>query len=198
MRRIYALGIAYLAAVAGLVAQDVMATIRSGTLDPTPQHATAVSPSASTGRAWFSQVKASCNSLEAAVQIKRNPPPVGRDGAGYAASCYALAGKIEEAKEVIESLPEEDRGHAASIVFGIGHPVADMGDDESAGPIMELVVAYQPTNFMALYHAGMSEFILGQNERSETNMRRFLEIYNGNDSWTKNAEKVLRRIAEAK
>ena len=82
-------------------------------------------------------------------------------------------------------------------MFGIGHPVADMGDDESAGPIMELVIAYQPRNFMALYHAGMSQFILGQHEKSGDNMRRFLEIYRKNDSWRRNAEKVLRRLAEA-
>jgi tetratricopeptide (TPR) repeat protein len=199
VKRLYALGITYLVAVLGLTAQDVLATIRAIALESTPSHATRNAPSTSTGSAWFAQVKPRCNALEAAVHINRNPPPVGRDGAAYAASCYALAGKFEDARGLIDALPDaKDREHAAGIVFGIGHPVADMGDDESAGPIMELVIAYQPNNYMALYHAGMSQFILGQYEKSGVNMRRFLEIYKQKDSWRSNAEKVLRRLAEAK
>ena len=61
---------------------------------------------------------------------------------------------------------------------------------------MELVVQYQPDNYMALYHAGMSQFIIGEYEKSGVNMRRFLEIYTTNDHWRKNGEKVLRRLAE--
>ena len=49
-------------------------------------------------------------------------------------------------------------------MFEIGHPVADAGDDKSAGPIMELVVEFCPNHYMALYHAGASEFALGQGE----------------------------------
>lgn len=49
-------------------------------------------------------------------------------------------------------MPKKQQEKAAGIVFRIGHPVADAGDDESAGPIMNLVVKYQPWNYMALYH----------------------------------------------
>ena len=141
-------------------------------------------------------IKPRCNSLEAGVAIKANPPPSGREGAGFAAACYALAGKFAPARALIEALSPEDRQEAAAIVFQIGHPVADQGDDESAGPIMELVVQYQPDNYMALYHAGMSQFIIGEYEKAGINMRRFLEIYQANDHWRKNGEKVLRRLAE--
>lgn len=196
MRRLYALGISYLGLTLALVVQDVWAALFPAPVPPPPAHGRAAAPSASSGSAWFAAVKPRCNSLEAAVAIKQSPPPDDPEGAAYAAACYALAGRIDSARALIEALPAPDREQAASVVFRIGHPVADMGDDESAGPIMELVVEYQPTNFMALYHAGMSEFILGQNDRSRANMTRFLEIYHANDGWTQNARKVLERLSQ--
>ena len=75
------------------------------------------------------------------------------------------------------SFPHAQRSSAAGIVFNVGHPVADAGDDQSAGPIMRLVVEYQPENYMALYHAGMSEYILGHTDLARTQLERFLEIY---------------------
>ena len=53
------------------------------------------------------------------------------------------------ALEVIDRRASGERSQAAGIVFAIGHPVADAGDDQSAGPIMRLVVSYQPGNYMA-------------------------------------------------
>jgi hypothetical protein len=51
---------------------------------------------------------------------------------------------------------------------------------------------------MALYHAGMSQFLIGEYERSGVNMRRFLESYERDDGWRRNGERVLRRLAEKK
>ena len=85
--------------------------------------------------------------------------------------------RIDQARAVIERLPARDRSYAAAIVFGVGHPVADAGDDKSAGPIMELVIEFQPDNYMALYHAGMSEYVLGQPDPAAKHLRRFLELY---------------------
>lgn len=145
--------------------------------------------------AWFAQVKPSCNAVEVEVRQQQFPPPAGVEGAGYGAACYALAGKIDRAREVIDRLAPGDRSTAAGIVFEIGHPVADAGDDQSAGPIMRLVVSYQPGNYMALYHAGMSEYILGQTDYARTHLREFLDLYHDNDGWRGNAIEVLRRIA---
>lgn len=87
-----------------------------------------------------------------------------------------------------------ERQYAAAIVFNIGHPVADAGDDRSAGPIMELVLDYDDTNYMALYHAGMSEYTLGQPELARRHLTRFLELYRANDGWVSNAREVLDRL----
>ncbi len=76
----------------------------------------------------------------------------------------------------------------------MGHPVADAGDDESAGPIMWLVVEYQPDNYMALYHAGISEYILGHADLARANLERFLTIYHAEDGWRANARTVLERL----
>src|SRR5215208_3164334 len=143
---------------------------------------------------WFSQVKPFCNAVEVEVRQQQQPPPGGVQGAGYSAACYALAGKIERARAVIDALSAGDRAQAANIVFNIGHPVADAGDDQSAGPIMRLVVSYQPDNYMALYHAGMSEYILGQMDFARTHLRKFLELYHDPDGYRNNAIEVLQRL----
>ena len=69
-----------------------------------------------------------------------------------------------------------------------------MSDDRSAGPIMELVVDYMPTHYMALYHAGMAEYMLGQYPIARKNLQSFLEIYKQEDGWRSNAIDVLKRI----
>jgi tetratricopeptide (TPR) repeat protein len=143
---------------------------------------------------WFAQVKPFCNAVEVEVRQQQLPAPQTVEGAGYSAACYALAGKIDRAREVIERLDRNDRSAAAGIVFTIGHPVADAGDDQSAGPIMRLVVTYQPQNYMALYHAGMSEYILGQKDLAKTHLTQFLDLYHDADGWRSNALSVLDRI----
>ena len=143
---------------------------------------------------WFAQVKPFCNAVEVEVRQQQLPPPAGVEGAGYSAACYALAGKIDRARDVIDRLDQGDRSAAAGIVFAVGHPVADAGDDNSAGPIMRLVVSYQPDNYMALYHAGVSEYILGQTDFARTHLHRFLDLYHSDDGWRGNALEVLRRI----
>jgi hypothetical protein len=143
---------------------------------------------------WFASMKPFCNAVEVEVQQQHRPAPGGAQGSGYSAACFALAGKIERARETIDRLPDGDRAEAAGIVFAVGHPVADAGDDESAGPIMRLVVEYQPTNYMALYHAGMSEYILGHADLARTNLERFLAIYGTEDGWRSNALTVLKRL----
>jgi len=145
--------------------------------------------------AWFARIKPFCNAVEVDVQQQYLPPPAGTEGAGYSAACYALAGKIDRARQAIEALSSDQRPQAAGIVFAVGHPVADAGDDASAGPIMRLVVEYTPENYMALYHAGISEYMLGEMDFARTHLTRFLELYRSEDSWRANAREVLGRIS---
>lgn len=144
--------------------------------------------------AWFARIKPFCNAVEVDVQQRYLPPPPGTQGAGYSAACFALAGKIELARQAIEALPAGDRATAAGIVFAVGHPVADAGDDASAGPIMRLVVEYQPENYMALYHAGVSEYMLGEMDYARTHLTRFLELYRVEDFYRRNGTEILGRI----
>ena len=82
----------------------------------------------------------------------------------------------------------------AAIVFDVGHPVADAGDDRSAAPIMELVIDYWPNHYMALYHAGMAEYMLGQRDLATKNLTEFLRLYYENDGWRANGIAVLQRL----
>jgi tetratricopeptide (TPR) repeat protein len=187
-RGLYAAGIGYLALCGLALAKSGAPVPRAGEPHTSP------APYAGAAGEWFGQVKPFCNAVEVEVRQQQLPAPSGVEGAGYSAACYALAGKIDRAREVIDHLASGDRSQAAGIVFQIGHPVADAGDDQSAGPIMRLVVSYQPGNYMALYHAGMSEYILGQHDFARTHLKRFLELYSSEDGWRNNAREVLGRM----
>jgi hypothetical protein len=143
---------------------------------------------------WFRRVKPYCNAVEVSNIQRDTPAPKSVDGAGYGAACFALAGRIDDARRSIDALDAGDRPRAANIVFEVGHPVADAGDDRSAGPIMELVVDYIPTHYMALYHAGMAEYMLGQRDLSRRNLTQFLRYYSIEDGWRSNGKEILRRL----
>jgi serine/threonine protein kinase len=166
---------------------------------PAVNNSTIASPSlpasTATGNEWFDRIKPRCNAVEVVTAITANPPPADWQGAGYAAACYALAGKIDAADLAIGQLDPQLRAQAVNIVFEIGHPVADAGDDRSAGPIMELVLKYWPQNYMAMYHAGMSAYALGDIPLSKQRLTDFLNTYQAVDGWTNNARTVLAKIA---
>jgi len=144
-----------------------------------------------TAATWFNLVKPYCNALEAEMAVSRRPPPDGLDGMGYAAACFALAGKIETARSYLLRVDSGERWKAAGIVFEIGHPVADAGDDRSAGPIMELVVEFWPNHYMALYHAGAAAFALGRGEAAGSYLGAFLREYTTEDGWRSAARGML-------
>lgn len=160
-------------------------------------HATApvYSPSPAVSEVeWFRRVKPYCNTVEIQTLQQQSPAPETVAGAGYHAACFALAGRIDDARRVVDQLPHNQRLTAVGIVFEVGHPVADAGDDRSAGPIMELVVDYWPSHYMALYHAGAAEYMLGQRDLARHNLKRFLQVYNQPDGWTANAKTMLERL----
>ncbi|MDJ0733029.1 MAG: protein kinase [Nostocaceae cyanobacterium] len=143
---------------------------------------------------WFDVIKPRCNSVEVITAMSNSSYPQTPKGVGYAASCYALAGKIELADKVIQELPTNLRVYAAQVVFNIAHPVADAGDDKSAGPMMDLVLKYWSSNYMALYHAGMSAYVLGEYPKAQTHLQKFLRIYKNQDGWRQKAILALSRI----
>jgi tetratricopeptide (TPR) repeat protein len=151
------------------------------------------SPPAATG-SWFETVRAHCNPVEVEVTIASSPPPSDWESQAYAAACYALAGKIERAAERIDALRASERAGAANIVFNVGHPVADAGDDDAAGPIMQLVIRYTPDNYMALYHAGIAQARVGELDLARANLLRFLELYRASDGWTQSARSTLAEL----
>ena len=163
-----------------------------------PGEGPAPAPAAiSSGAGWFRTLKPYCNAVEVDVRVRFTPPPQTSDGAGYAAACFALAGKIDRARAIIEAMPAGDRSAAASVLFNVAHPVADAGDDRASGPMMQLVLEYWPNNYMALYHAGMSEYALGQTTFAEKHLRAFLSMYNAADGFTSAAQDALRKIEQA-
>jgi hypothetical protein len=152
-------------------------------------------PAPPAAQAWFARARSGCNNLEVGGVMARTPPPPGADGAGFGAGCYALAGRYADARRLIAALPAAtDRTRAAWRVFEIAHPVADQGDDDAAGPMMELVLESWPDNFQALYHAGIAEYGQGDPSRARARLEDFLRRYHEEDSFTGQARAVLERI----
>jgi serine/threonine protein kinase len=156
---------------------------------------TAIQPQ-SAEREWFDRIKPNCNAVEVMTAMHDANYPQTPEGVGYAASCYALAGRLDLADAAIQELPENLRVYGAAVVFDIGHPVADAGDDKSAGPIMDLVLKYWSDNYMALYHAGMSAYVLGEYPKAKTHLNNFLTIYQTQDVWSDRAKLALTRMEQ--
>jgi hypothetical protein len=163
--------------------------------EPQAQPQVAPTPLPAGAAGWFQSIKPFCNGVEVQVQLRHNPAPKTLEGAGYEAACYALAGRIDDARRIIDAVSEGERHQAVGIVFEVAHPVADAGDDKAAGPIMQMVVDYWPNHYMALYHAGMSEYILDQPDLARKHLESFLQYYSPDDGWRRNAIDVLGRIA---
>jgi len=188
MRRPYSLlGWSYVALCMALVVASRRTVVE---YDPPAPAAVDASDAAQ----WFRRARPYCNSVEVATLQRTSPPPATVDGAGFHAACLALAGRIDDARRIIDGVAAGNRNQAVNIVFEVGHPVADAGDDRSAGPIMELVVDYWPNHYMALYHAGMAEYMLGQRELAKHNLSEFLRFYAEKDGWRTNAIDVLERL----
>lgn len=143
------------------------------------------------GTQWFEAQRPYCNPVDVETQMRRNPAPESNDGQMYRAACYALGARLNEARRVIEQLPESLQYEAAGVVFNAGHPAADAGDELAAGPLMELVVEYWPNHYMALYHAGSAASQRGDAVLAVDYMTRFLQHYSTEDGWTRNAREVI-------
>jgi hypothetical protein len=130
-----------------------------------------------------------CTPLDAELRVRELASPIDK------VTCLAIAGKIDEARTHLFAMPTEQRSTAIQRVFNIAHPIADRGDDKSAGPIMALVVEFWPENYMAVFHAGMAAFAQGQEAQAKSQLERFLTMYQPNDIWRARAKKALDDIA---
>ena len=177
---------------AGLVASSLARAPASAAVRPSMQQP--VKPTGTPAEQWFARAKPFCNPVYVAQFVARNPPAAGWQGAGYAAGCWALAGKIDEARSFLQRLPQPERWRAAGIVFDLAHPVADAGDDVAAAAIMNLVLESWPNHYMALYHAGMSDFVLGNRDRARSHLNEFLQLYANEDGFRRNAKDALAKL----
>lgn len=190
-RALYLAGVGYLAICGAVVLRQ-----RAHRAAPASEPATGTVGFEGSGSEWFAAIKPFCNAVEVELAQRQHPAPTTIEGQGFSAACYALGGKIDAARAVIDRLPEPDHYRAAGIVFEVAHPVADAGDNRSAGPIMELVISYWPNHYMALYHAGMAEHALGQSALAVQNLRAFLSYYHENDGWARSARETLARLED--
>lgn len=192
MRALYVTGIIYIAFSGLVLLNRSTHRVEHGIQPRGPQPG--VAATADAALVWFRAMKPYCNPVEVETRQRWNPPPATDQGAAYSAACYALAGKMDRAREAIERTPASERWKAAGVVFNVAHPVADAGDDESAGPIMELVLEFWPNHYMALYHAGAARYALGYPDQARSHLQQFLELYDMDDGWRRNAIAMLKEL----
>jgi hypothetical protein len=189
LTRVYLAGIAFIGLATFAISR---ATPRIEPLEPHVASPALTPEAPGDARGWFASVKPFCNVVEVETALRQSRPPAGDwQGPAYEAACLALAGKVDRARGVIGGLPADQRARAAGIVFEVAHPVADAGDDKSAGPIMAMVVEFWPNHYMALYHAGASEFALGDRTLARKHLEAFLVHYAAEDGWRSNAKRLL-------
>jgi hypothetical protein len=133
---------------------------------------------------------AGCTSLEVEQTI-REPSMTYVDRV----TCLAVAGKIDRARAMLRAMSGTAQMEAIAHVFAVAHPIADRGDDASAGPMMWLVIEFWPQNYMAVFHAGMSDFALGRDDTARKQLEHFLAMYSPHDVWRARAEGALAAIA---
>jgi tetratricopeptide (TPR) repeat protein len=186
MRKVYLLGIAQLVLSLTVL---LWATHTSAAVEPVsnPTH----DDSHDRAATWFERSQSRCNSGEVLARLRRDPAPGGLSGSAYAAACLALAGEVDQARETLTALPEEQRWRAAGVVFEVVYPTADSEMDAAAGPAMELVLEFWPNHWMALYHAGATRFERGDREGAAQFLERFLAEYPSYDGWRADAIRML-------
>lgn len=143
---------------------------------------------------WFGVIRPFCNRTEVESAVSRLAPPADPDGAAFAAACFALAGRVDLARERLLTLDPDHRWRAAGVVFEMAHPVADAGDDHLAAPIMSLVVEFWPNHYLALYHAGAAYASLGRAVEARPYLEAFLRFYDVRDDWRRSAARLLEEL----
>ena len=191
MRLPYVLGMAYIGVCLAAIASAPRATALVHP-DLTP-----FVTSEGSGGEWFRTIRPHCNPVEVETRHEWSPPPDNFDGIAYSAACYALAGYTNKARTLLRNLPTDDQWRGAGVVFNVGHPVADAGNDRAASPIMELVVEFWPNHYMALYHAGSARFALGEHGPATDYLERFLKEYPEEDGWVAAAESMLQAMDDS-
>ena len=161
-----------------------------------PEFVTEFQPAPLDAVAWFDAARRYCNPVDVETRMRLQPPPATPEGSMQEAACYALAGRIDRAREIVRGLPTDLHYRAAGVVFDAGHPAADAGDDVAAGPLMELVVEFWPNHYMALFHAGAARYELGDYALAQDYLERFMVEYSPEDGWRASARGMLQAMEE--
>jgi hypothetical protein len=144
---------------------------------------------------WFLRAKPSCNALEAKGYLRAHPPSNTWEGAGYRAGCLMLANQLDDARAVLDTLSSKEQHVAVDLVFQIANEVADKGDEGAAGPMMELVLRYNPEHPYALFHAGMAAASSGRSDQAREWLTRFLRVTRDENGDTRAAREALEKLA---
>ena len=190
-----------IAAMSAFALSGLAAVVFSGTGPSPADRPTLVSSSpvpsggaAATGATaaeWLASMRAYCNPIDVETRLSWSPAPEGAEGTMHEAACLALAGRTDDARARLLMLSAEDQWKGAGVVFEVGHPAADAGDEVAAGALMELVVEFWPNHYMALYHAGAARFEARDESRARDYLQRFLQEYEIEDGWQSSARAML-------
>jgi serine/threonine protein kinase len=147
---------------------------------------------ATEGAVWFAKVRGHCNSASLRSTLTGLPPPDNDSGLAFAAACAAVAGDLNLAREKIAAT--DDPKYASWPTFAVAHPLADQrNDDPAVANIMRLVLEFWPENFLANYHAGITEFIQRDN-RAAQHLGAVIQYYPTEDDFKATARTLLQEL----
>lgn len=132
--------------------------------------------------AWVLEHREACKRGDVATLLETEPPPRQHPTASAAAiaHCWLLAGRMDEARGVLQSGSMLDRDRAAlSLTFSM-HYVTE--DDPMSARIASLSLEVHPDDPMALYRSGRWEYLFGDRELGRKRLGRLLEIYSDRET----------------
>jgi thioredoxin-like negative regulator of GroEL len=143
---------------------------------------------------WFTANQRGCNAAEIEKRLELTPPPSGSVGLVFKAACYAIAGKSERAREIIDAIPPSDRASSILELERVIHPTADGGIDEITLPLCELVLDRVPDEPFALLQAGLAQHLAGNETAAGRHLSRFLSVHPTQDVARERALRALKEI----
>jgi hypothetical protein len=124
---------------------------------------------------WIRSVWRACNTGELSADPAWIPPPATEHGDMFMAGCFALAGRINESRRIVDGLDEGERPAATGILIDVVMPAARQGRFEVASPALELGLQYWPQFQSARFHAGLGRLAVGDLEGARAFLVRVVQ-----------------------
>jgi hypothetical protein len=125
---------------------------------------------------WIRSVWRACNTGALSTDPNWTPPPATDHGDMFLGACFALAGRFDETRRIIDDMDPNARLAATGILMNVVMPAARQGRYDVASPGLELGLEYWPEAQVSLFHGGLGRLARGDLEGARELFVRLLEF----------------------